>query len=400
MAEPIIVRLINQQDLIVQWLPVKPTGVSEIQQGNLQALAKSIANRSVILLLPASDVLLLAIDLPVKSNNQIKKALPFALEELLADEMETYHLVWHREVKGKLYVAAINQEKFKSCLAGFEEHGIKLDSVYSETLCLPYIEGSCSLLIENQRAILKTATWLGGGIDTNILPIVLDKILMDNPSLQPLHCWSNDEPAQWLSELSVNLSYHKIDPVLLLLETDVKKLKGELNLLTQAFEQKNSLSVQWKQWLPAFCIILLTVILQISVLLNGYWQKKQELATLEAQTVSLFKQTFPEVKRLVNIKVQAEQQLIDLKKQSKSKGSQFMQLLYKTGEVLTVNSGVEMRQLDYINEILQIQLNAPDISQVEQIKQQLESTDALSVKIQSTEVTSNSVQVNYEIKQK
>ena len=134
MAEPIIVRLINQQDLIVQWLPVKPTGVSEIQQGNLQALAKSIANRSVILLLPASDVLLLAIDLPVKSNNQIKKALPFALEELLADEMETYHLVWHREVKGKLYVAAINQEKFKSCLAGFEEHGIKLDSVYSETL--------------------------------------------------------------------------------------------------------------------------------------------------------------------------------------------------------------------------------------------------------------------------
>jgi general secretion pathway protein L len=158
--------------------------------------------------------------------------------------------------------------------------------------------------------------------------------------------------------------------------------------------------VQWKQWLPAFCIILLTVILQISVLLNGYWQKKQELATLEAQTVSLFKQTFPEVKRLVNIKVQAEQQLIDLKKQSKSKGSQFMQLLYETGEVLTVNSAVEMRQLDYINEILQIQLNAPDISQVEQIKQQLESTDALSVKIQSTEVISNSVQVNYEIKQK
>jgi general secretion pathway protein L len=142
------------------------------------------------------------------------------------------------------------------------------------------------------------------------------------------------------------------------------------------------------------------VILQISVLLNGYWQKKQELATLEAQTVSLFKQTFPEVKRLVNIKVQAEQQLIDLKKQSKSKGSQFMQLLYETGEVLTVNSAVEMRQLDYINEILQIQLNAPDISQVEQIKQQLESSDALSVKIQSTEVTSNSVQVNYEIKQK
>jgi len=400
MAEPIIVRLINQQDLIVQWLLAKPSWSPEIQQGNLQALAKSIDNSAVILLLPASDVLLLAIDLPVKSNNQIKKALPFALEELLADEMETYHLVWHRQAKGQVYVAAINREKFKACLASFQEYGIKLDSVYSETLCLPYQENSCSLLIEHQNAILRTGQWLGGGIEVEMLPIVLDKIRLDNPTLASLQCWSASEPTQWLSELPFNLTHHTTDPSLLLLESAVTKLTGELNLLTSDFVQKNTQLVHWKKWLPALAIILITALLQTGLFLNSYWQQKTQLASLETQTLSLFKQTFPEVKRIVNIKVQADQQLIDLQKQSTGKGSPFMSLLYQTGQVLSVNPGFEIRQLDYINDSLQVQLIAPTISQVEQVKQQLESSNQLSVKIQSAEANQKGVEVHYEIKQK
>lgn len=400
MAEPIIVRLINQQDLIVQWLSAKPSWSPEIQQGNLQALAKSIDNSAVILLLPASDVLLLAIDLPVKSNNQIKKALPFALEELMADEMETYHLVWHRQAKGQVYVAAINREKFKACLASFQEYGIKLDSVYSETLCLPYLENSCSLLIEHQNAILRTGQWLGGGIEVEMLPIVLDKIRLDNPNLATLQCWSASEPSQWLSELPFNLTHHTTDPSLLLLESAVTKLTGELNLLTSDFAQKNTQRVPWKKWLPALAIILITALLQTGLFLNSYWQQKTQLASLETQTLSLFKQTFPEVTRIVNIKVQADQQLIDLQKQSTGKGSPFMSLLYQTGQVLSVNPGFEIRQLDYINDSLQVQLIAPTISQVEQVKQQLESSNQLLVKIQSAEANQKGVEVNYEIKQK
>jgi general secretion pathway protein L len=400
MAEPIIVRLINQQDLIVQWLSAKPSWSPEIQQGNLQALAKSIDNSAVILLLPASDVLLLAIDLPVKSNNQIKKALPFALEELMADEMETYHLVWHRQAKGQVYVAAINREKFKACLASFQEYGIKLDSVYSETLCLPYLENSCSLLIEHQNAILRTGQWLGGGIEVEMLPIVLDKIRLDNPNLASLQCWSASEPSQWLSELPFNLTHHTTDPSLLLLESAVTKLTGELNLLTSDFAQKNTQRVPWKKWLPALAIILITALLQTGLFLNSYWQQKTQLASLETQTLSLFKQTFPEVTRIVNIKVQADQQLIDLQKQSTGKGSPFMSLLYQTGQVLSVNPGFEIRQLDYINDSLQVQLIAPTISQVEQVKQQLESSNQLLVKIQSAEANQKGVEVNYEIKQK
>jgi general secretion pathway protein L len=400
MAEQIIARFLSHKDMLLQWLVLDHSNTGEIQQGTLQDLAQTAGENLVTLLYPAAEVLLLDIDLPVKSNKQIKKALPFALEELLADEMETYHLVWHRQVTGKVYVAAINQEKFKTCLTDFKEQGINLGSVFPESLCLPYQADSYSLFMDHQNAILRTGQWQGGGIDTDALPIVLNKILRDNPDLHTLECWSVGEPAMWLSGLSVNLSYHETDPGLLLLNADIKKKGGQLNLLTGEFERKNSRTVEWKRWLPALCIIFITFFLQIGFLLNSYWQKKTELATIEAHTTSLFKQTFPEVKRLVNIKVQAEQQLVDLKKQSKKKGGKFMQLLYQTGEVITANPGLEIRQLDYINEMLQVQLNATDISQVEQVKQQLEGSNELLIKVQSAEANPKGVEVHYEITQK
>ena len=400
MTKKIIVRWLKQSDTTLQWLIVDDTQPSKLQQGTLQDLAKSAENQSVTLLLPASEVLLLGLALPVKRNSQIKKALPFALEDLLVDEVETYHSVWHKQPDGNVYVALTNHDKFKVCLASFENAGITLDSVYPESLCLPYQEHSCSLLIEHQNAILRTGQWLGGGIDLEVLPIVLDKIRQDNPNLATIQYCSASEPAQWLMELPINLTHHTIDPSLLLMESAVTKLTGELNLLTGDFEQKNTQPVKWKKWLPALAIILITALLQAGLFLNSYWQQKTDLASLETQTLSLFKQTFPEIKRIVNIKVQADQQLIDLQKQSTGKGSPFMQLLYQTGQVLSVNPGFEIRQLDYINDSLQVQLIAPAISQVEQVKQQLESSNQLSVKIQAAEANQKGVEVHYEIKQK
>ncbi len=400
MAEQIIARLVSQQDAYVQWLPVNDAMPSESQQGTLQELADNAKSRPVTLLLPASDVLLLAIDLPVKTGSQIKKALPFALEDLLADDVETYHLVWHRHPRDKVYVAAISHEKIQASLLRFQEAGIELDSVYPETLCLPYQDQSCSILMDQQNAIFRSGQWLGGGIDTELLPIILDKLLEENPDLQSLQVWNAGATPEWLSELTINKVEHELDSPLQLLQAGAAKLGGELNLLSGRYSRKSKAAWQWRQWLPALGIILLAALIQTGVLLNGYWRQKSELALLETQTMGLFRQTFPDVKRIVNIKVQADQQLIELKKQSGNNGSRFMRLLYQCGEALNANPGFQLRQLDFVNDILQLQLGAPDISQVEQFKQQLESSNLLSVKVQSAEAGQNGVEAHLEIREK
>ena len=400
MAEQLIARLQSLQDSSVQWLVVNDALPEKPEQGTLQDLAQAAENRQLTLLLPAADVLLLAIDLPVKTDSQIKKALPFALEDLLADEVESYHLVWHRQPKDKVYVAVISHDKLQACLLRFEQAGIKLDSVYPETLCLPYQPQGSSLLIDQQRAIFRNGQYLGGGIDVQVLPYFISKLLAENPELQTLQVWAKDQPGQWMSELSISTDQHWLESPLQLLQEGAATLNGELNLLSGPYSKKNTVDWQWRKYLPALALILVAGLIQTGTFLNTYWQQKAELAALETKTQSLFKQTFPEIKRIVNMKVQADQQVAELKKQSTGVGSQFMRLLYRTGEILGGNPEFLLQQLDFVNGSLQVQLTAPGISQLEQFKQQLESGNALSVKIQSAEAGQNAVEAHLEIREK
>ncbi len=400
MAEFIIARLLKQNDVALQWLVLENSQVGALQQGSLQELAQSAENKAVTLLLPASDVLLLSLELPVKTSGQIKKALPFALEDLLADEVDTYHRVWQKQPDGKIYVALTNLEKFKVCIASFAQAGINLSSVYPESLCLPYQAQHCSLVLEGEQAILRHDYCLGAGVDRDMLPLILDKVLVENSELSAIELWSVDELNLEIPEHTIDINYHKVTSILALLASNVEILASSYNLLTGRFEKKNTSEWQWKKWLPSLGLIMLTALLQTGFLVNSYSQQKSELAALDAETLALFKETFPELKRVVNIKAQAEQALMELSKNTSSTGSLFMSLLYDTGEVLNANAGYQLKQLDFINNMLQIQLTMPDIAQVEELKQQLEASPQLLVKIQSEEANKDSVEVHFELKHK
>ena len=400
MAKQIIVRVLKQNDKKLEWLFVDNMQPKELQQGTLQDLAKSAENQSVTLLLPASEVLLLGLALPVKSNSQIKKALPFALEDLLVDDVETYHSVWHKQPDGKVYVALTNHDKFKACLASFENASITIDSVYPESLCLPYQEHSCALVIDGQQAIIRHEKYIGAGFDCDMLPIFLDKVLVENSALNIINSWSVDELSLHIQEHAIDINYHKVDSILPFLATGVETLDSACNLLSGSFEKQHKSACQGKKWLPSIGLIVFTSLLQMGFLGYSYSQKKSELTVLETQTQNLFKQTFPDVKRIVNIKVQADQALMELRKNTSRKGSPFLSLLYETGEVLNANVGYKLKQLDFLNDQLQIQLTMPDISQVDQIKQQLEASQQLLVKIKSEEANQDGVEVHFEIKHK
>jgi general secretion pathway protein L len=402
MADKILARLTDQGHDCVQWLVENGSTDLKQEEGNLEDLANSAQNKPVTLLLPASTVLLLAIDLPVKSTKQINQALPFALDDLLADDVENYHLAWYREPKGKVYVAAISHETLQNYLLRFQEHAIALVGAYPETLCLPFEDNCCSILIDKdkQNAILRTGQWLGGGIDAEDLYVYMTKLLAENPQLTALQIWSNDATPQDLSNLPTDIAQHQFESTLQLLQPSADQLREEFNLLTGPYSRNSADDWQWRKWLPALGIFLLAITIQTGVLSKNYWAQESELAALEAQTLALFKQSFPEVKRIVNIKVQAEQQLADLKKQGAGNGSRFMRLLYASGMAINANPSFQLRQLDFVNNLLQLQLNVPDISQLEQFKQQLETNDGMSVKILSAESTQNSVEAHLEISQK
>lgn len=398
MSEPVIVRRLSGSSL--EWPQAAGAEAQmPVMQGDAQQLAQWLEGRPVTVLLPASDVLLLALELPVKSNNQIKQALPFALEDLLADELEAYHWVWHKH-QNKVCVAAISHDTLKSCVDTLTEAGVRLSAVYSEALALPYQEGHCSVLFDGGNVIFRHGQWLGGGIEAAIAGEVLAKLRADE-ELQGFNVWlvgSNE--AGILSHGIEQAAIQPLENALALLQTSAAKLGAEGNLLTGIYHAENPAGSQWRRWLPAAVVVLLAFALQTGSLLYRYWQEKDQLSQLEAQTETLFKQTFPDTKRIVNIKAQATQQLAELEKQSSNQGSRFMRMLFKVGETLNASPGFQLKQLEFVNDSLLLQLLAPDISQLEQFKQQLENARHLAVKVQSAEAGETSVEVHLEVREK
>ncbi|MDX8129430.1 type II secretion system protein GspL [Methylomonas sp. OY6] len=397
MAEKLLVRFGAESADKLEWLSLAGPD-SRPTSGTMAELAAAAQGKSVLLLLPAASVLLLQIELAVKTTAQLKKALPFALEDLLAEDVENYHLVWLKQDRDKLAVAAITHDTLAALLTPFREAGLELAAAYPETLCLPYQLGQTTLLLDDSNAILRSAAYLGGGVDAQFLPQLLEKACAEGVDCQTLLLCKASEDIKLPDGLAIEGLETVIAKLLPFMASAVELLPAELNLLSGAYAASSRQVGRWQQWLPAAIILAVALAVQSYALLHTYWQQQAELSEWEAKTQALFKQTFPEVKRIVNVKAQAEQQLAQLRKQHDVIGSGFMRLFYRSGLVLKDTPAVHLKKLNFLNGGLQLHVVAEDIGQLEQFKQQLQSS--MQVKIQSADSGANGVEAQLEIREK
>jgi general secretion pathway protein L len=384
MAEPIMARVIDEA---YEWLDSKAIS----RQGNLQELAEVIDNHPVTLLLPATDVLLIELNLPISSQRQLQKALPFALEDYLAYDLEMYHWVWSKQPGDKVAVAAIAHEKLAAYLQGFNEADIKLQSVYAETLFLPVSDNAVSILLDRNHAIVRFSAWHGGGIDQDFLPRFIENTLMDH---NRIHLLYTEPCAELVWPKSPGINSEAIPSAMTVLRPDKKM---ELNLLTGIYRPDQPSNVSWKAWIPAVALIMLAALIQYGSAFMAYRQSQTQLAELENTNRQLFKQTFPQIKRIVNIKTQAEQALQALRKQQGNGGSVYLGLLFQTGQVLSQDPSLQLQSLDYLNGILSLHLRGTGVAQIEGLKQQMEQNRDLKITLQSAETDNNGVFAHIDI---
>ncbi|RLA25780.1 MAG: type II secretion system protein GspL, partial [Gammaproteobacteria bacterium] len=89
MSEFLVIRLGEKPDQLAQWIAVDSSGArhSTPVAGALSDAAVDIGSRQVIVLVPSAEVLSTTVDIPLKGAKLIA-ALPFALEEYLADDID------------------------------------------------------------------------------------------------------------------------------------------------------------------------------------------------------------------------------------------------------------------------------------------------------------------------
>jgi general secretion pathway protein L len=113
-----------------------------------------------------------------------------------------------------------------------------------------------------------------------------------------------------------------------------------------------------------------------------YYRLSRERDQLNAQIEETFRKALPETKRIVNPRVQMQQQLDSLQRRAGAGGG-FLSLLGLSGSVLKGMQGVEISAATFRAGRLDVDLTVANLQLLDQLKQALMQPGKLDVEIQT-----------------
>jgi general secretion pathway protein L len=123
------------------------------------------------ILVPTEQVRLLAVDLPLASRAKRLEALPFAVEDLIAEPAESVHLALGAEVAPKRYlVGVVGHAVMAGWIEAAEAAGLDHAAMVPDALALPQPgEGEWAVDLDGGRAVVRAGDGTGFAIPVAML---------------------------------------------------------------------------------------------------------------------------------------------------------------------------------------------------------------------------------------
>ncbi|MES9857142.1 MAG: type II secretion system protein GspL [Sedimenticola sp.] len=403
MSELMLVRAGTEQDDHYTWLSVDKKGnpAAQASTGTLDQLAVEVKRKRLMLLVPGSDVLLTCVEMP-GSKRVPASAINFALEEQLADDVDSLYITSGiRLGGGEIPVAAISKARLNTWLERLKEANLQAAACLPEALLLPWQPGNWSLMEEGGQVTLRAGQYQGMGIETETLEPILTKLLGERTGEPPptVRLWSDQIESQ-LPELLQRLGC-PVDPVTLsgkgiTLFTPEACKRSPLELLQSVRQNESNDSVGG--WLAVAAMLLLALAVHIAGNGYHYWQLKKGLVATNVEIHQQFKKSFPDINRVVDPLVQAEQAL-DKRRQDSGRGRDpMLGLLHQTGSALKEDKTLVLTGLEFRQGVMQMRLQGKGVGSVERFKQRLEKNGGVEAEVTSANTNKSGVEARMKIK--
>jgi len=314
------------------------------------ALARSEAGWRLVL--PVEAVTACAVQLPTQKARWLRQALPFAVEELLAEDVEQMHLALGELLAdGRHRVFAVRRAWLAAWLQLCGEQ--RPASIQVDADLLP-AEGSQLLWIEGR--------WLLGGE-------VAARLALSDEDCQAL-ADSFPEP------LAVRADAERAAPAgqpLQVLGDAYAWLAGQsggCDLAQAEFALQRS-SGDWRRWRPLFAAVGLCVLLQWGFFLAQGWHLEREGDAYREASETLYRELFPNDTRLVNLRAQFDQHLAS--GAGTGNGKLLVLLDQASAALQAEGSAVQVQQLDFSDSRgdLSLQVQAPGFDVLERLRERL-----------------------------
>ncbi|MCU7881152.1 MAG: type II secretion system protein GspL [Candidatus Thiodiazotropha sp. (ex Lucinoma aequizonata)] len=404
MAEILIIHCHDQSCNKANWL-IKGSGDSEISEGSLSEAAKQAKGRRTLVLIPATEVLITNIRLPIRNRQHLIQAIPFSLENELTEDIDQLHFAASKiDSENLTPVLVIAKQKLEHWLEKLESVEIDPIGIYPDLLCLPISKDSWSLYQDSQMLHARTNTNSGFSVDaingTATLNLALQQTteqtpkqinfyrLVDSPKLVDFAQFNRDYDISTLdinsrSQLTALLASHLVE-------------KQQVNLLQGDYQRVDKLAIQWKRWLPAAVLAPILIVLSILLAVQEYRHFDRQSIELNSQIRQAFQQAFPNVKKIVDPKVQMEQQLKVLQGAQSDSFAQFASLFVPAASVVKNSPNTTLDSISFRDGQLNLQLTIKELQALDILKKTIEKK-RLTVRIRSANASGNQVTSHLQI---
>lgn len=254
---------------------------------------------NVVVILPSEHVLGVSCEVPGRNVNQIRKALPFVVEEFVTTDIEGMHLA-HGGIRSGRPVRCNLVEKglLESWRACFTEIGIAPGFLVSEAELLPDESDTAYALFDGDHVLIKTgdqaATVDRVNLSFAVAGLAEPRLVVVNGTLSEL------ETAELEGQLEIvqEAANPHTDTTLGFLANRWRTSPDAINLLQGEYTPPRKVSrgdVKWRSvGILAACWLGLAF---VSMVAQGWWAS-QRASDLEDQSLALYRDIFPDDKRV------------------------------------------------------------------------------------------------------
>lgn len=425
MADYLVIKLPPETGDPAQWIVVDSNGHrrTELREGALEEAAEAARECAVIGMVPGHDVLTATVDLPIKSGARLRAAVPYALEDNLASDVEDLHFATGTNSPGGLIrVAVVAHELMEGWIARLHEAGIYPSRLVPDYHGVQSVPNSISLVAAGDDLMFNDGNELECTVE-GVQPsdaLALAGLLEEGESEESeeeeeaaegasrhLVAWCDEESADRFTH-DFNALRNELDSVdvNVMREGAMPRLAATLatgagiNLLQGPYGKKTEFAAVFRPWRLAASLLIGVFVLGLAAKGVDYVQLSRQQEALQAQYAALYQTLRPGDSRVPADPIGAADSVLrQLVGNSAGPTQVFLPSLMQLAEALNANEDANVQAVSYRAGVIDVRLTAPNVATLDRIQKSVSDSGRFSASIQDTNNTDGKVSSRIQIRE-
>jgi general secretion pathway protein L len=391
MSSRLVIHIASDEEKLTWFLDGNEASAAASSRQSLIEKSWDNYQGEVIVFVPTADVYLTKAKLPPLSAVKLRKAVPYAIEDEISDDIKNCHFaIASVDSSGNTPIAVVNRERMELWLQllpeALRQH---VSAMVPDVLALPWTPDSWTIVEIGDLALVRLDAASGFAVETSNVVELIAQYMRDNShKAESITVYSSSSRSDLEKAITTKLQL----PVtlktyqgswLVFLSNNIDKLQV-LNLIQGEYQSNYSTRgiPRLKSIVAAMAVVWLLLIFSFGLIKLGILN--YQARSLDAQLAMVYNEIFPGESRELDPKQRIEAALEAVKKARQQ--SVFLRLVAAVSPVLVNTKGVSVQGATFSNTQLDVQLETTDFQLLDKITADLRAKGVAAEQSRATKV--------------